>query len=187
MRWNIAFLRGYLRMESPVALRRFLVSGLMVLAVDAAQFGRASSASPTSRVSVSTNLPTYTLGETIIVTIRHDLAVPIYALTGQTYCTIVTIQRQVAAEWIAEGRCLAFGPPGWIEIPPNAPSAVDVRPRLPSDRALAPGRHRVVFAFRVGSSSGAVATVFSPEFLISGLGRIPPMGVGTPGTFGLRA
>ena len=126
-----------------------------------------------SPVYVTTDKSSYRSGESIIVNVMNSLSVPIYALTGQTYCTIVTVQRSVEGQWSAEGRCLVFAPPGWVEIAAGGHILVEVRPRLPSDRPLAPGRYRVMLSFTAGSTSGPSATVFSSEFLISDPGHVP--------------
>jgi hypothetical protein len=126
-----------------------------------------------SPVYVTTDKSSYRSGESIIVNVVNSLSVPIYALTGQTYCTIVTVQRSVEGQWSAEGRCLVFAPPGWVEIAAGGHTVVEVRPRLPSDRPLAPGRYRVMLSFKAGSTSGPSATVFSSEFLISDPGHVP--------------
>ena len=126
-----------------------------------------------SFVQVTTSSLTYGLSEPVVVTIVNGLSVPIHALTGQTYCTIVTVQRNVNGEWNPEGRCLAAGPPGWVSIAAGDRTVVDVRPRLPSDRPLAPNRHRIMFTFRQNSTENLSRTVFSAEFRIAGAGSVP--------------
>lgn len=126
-----------------------------------------------SSVQVTNNKSSYAPLEPIVVTVVNGLSVPIYALTGQTYCTIVTVQRSVNGQWNPEGRCLVAGPPGWVSIAPGDRTVVDVRPRLPSDQPLASNRHRVVFTFKPESTEGTNITVFSAEFRISGVGPVP--------------
>jgi len=124
-------------------------------------------------VHVTTDKSNFRSGDPIVVTIVNSLSVPIYALTGQTYCLIVTMQRSIEGQWSAEGRCLVFAPPGWVEIAADGHTLVEVKPHLPSDQPLAPGRYRVMLTFKEGSTSGPSATVFSSEFLISDSGHGP--------------
>jgi hypothetical protein len=126
-----------------------------------------------AHVQVTTDKSSYRTAEPIVATVVNGLSVPIYALSGRTYCTIVTLQRSEDGQWSAEGRCLVSGPPGWVAIPAGGRTLVEVKPRLPADRPLAPGRHRAMLSFNVGSTTGASATVFSSEFVISDLGRGP--------------
>jgi len=125
-----------------------------------------------SAVRVTTDKASYGTGQSIVVTIVNGLSVPIYALSGQTYCTIVTIQRHTDGQWGAEGRCLSYTPPGWVDIAARGSTLVEVRPRLPSDRPLGPGRYRAVLTFAVGSTTGPSATAFSSDFLISDQGHV---------------
>ncbi len=135
-----------------------------------------------SAVQVTTDKSSYGLGEPIVVTIVNSLSVPIYALSGQTYCTIVTVQRSEDGRWSTERRCLAFAPPGWTEIVPGRRTPVEVKSGLAFDRPLAPGRHRVLFTFNIGSPGGSSATVFSSEFLISDASRVPSITARTSGS-----
>ena len=120
-----------------------------------------------SAVKVSTDKSSYDPGEMIVVSIVNTLSVPIYALTGQTYCTIVTVQRSVDGEWKSEGPCQSYAPPGWVEIGAGGTTRIEVMPRLHADQPLASGRCRAQLTFKVGSTNGRSATVFSSEFLIS--------------------
>lgn len=120
-----------------------------------------------SAVNVTTDRPVYDSGQMIVVTIVNTLSAPVYALTGQTYCTIVTLQRSVDGEWKSEGPCQSYAPPGWVKIAAGDTSRIEVMPSVPADQPLPVGRYRAQLTLRVGSSSGQSATVFSPEFLIS--------------------
>ena len=120
-----------------------------------------------SAVAVTTDKSGYNPGEMIVVTIVNALSVPIFALTGQTYCTIVTVQRSVDGEWKSEGTCQSYAPPVWVEIAAGGTTRVEVMPGLPADQPLAAGRCRAKLTFKVGSTNGRRATVLSSEFLIS--------------------
>jgi hypothetical protein len=119
-----------------------------------------------SRVQVTTDKASYDPNQPVVVKIANGLDSPVYALSGQTYCSIITVERLVNENWSPEGRCLVYGPPGWIEIAAGSALSIEIKPPLPSDQPLAPGQHRVNFSFRVGSRSGSSETVFSSVFLI---------------------
>jgi hypothetical protein len=120
-----------------------------------------------SAVKVSTDKSSYDPGEMIAVSIVNTLSVPIYALTGQTYCTIVTVERSINSKWKSEGACQSYAPPGWVEIAAGATTKIEVMPRLPADQPLPAGRYRARLTFKVGSTNGRSATVLSSEVLIS--------------------
>jgi hypothetical protein len=119
-------------------------------------------------VGVTTDKFSYRPGEPIVVTLDNQLSVPVYALTGQTYCTVVTAERRVDDAWTTENRCMVGGPPGWREIPPLQITRVQVKPGIALDEPLPPGRYRVVFTFRPKSTGEPSATVTSKEFIIAG-------------------
>ena len=120
-----------------------------------------------SCVTVTTDKSRYDPGEPVGVSIMNTLSVPIYVLTGQTYCTIVTVQRSLDGEWKPEGPCQSFAPPGWLTIAPGDTTRIELKPRLAADQALASGRYRAKLTFRLGSINGQSSTVFSLEFLVS--------------------
>ena len=132
----------------------------------------ASQGSPT--VQLLTDRATYRYADPVIVTIINGFSVPVYGLTGRTYCTIVTLQRNLDRDaWAEAGHCVVSGPPGWIEIPADGRTDVEVRPLLPADRPLEPGRYRAALTFQLGSTSGPATTTYSPEFVIDVTGARP--------------
>lgn len=122
---------------------------------------------PTTDVWVTTDKLDYRRGERIVVTIGNDLSVAIYALTGKTYCTIVSVQRKTDDKWQIQSRCAAGAPPVFIPIPSKSRMSVEIFPRDAFDKELVPGQYRIEFSFRVGSASGPWQTVYSKEFVIS--------------------
>jgi hypothetical protein len=118
-------------------------------------------------VGVTTDKSSYRPGEPIVVTVDNQLSVPVYALTGQTYCTVVTAERRVDDAWTAAGRCMVGGPPGWREIPSQQLTRVEVKPGIALDEPLPLGRYRIVFTFRPKSTAEPSATVTSKEFVIA--------------------
>jgi len=127
----------------------------------------ASGESVSSAVAVITDKSAYDQGEMIEVTIMNTLPAPIYALTGQTYCTIVTLQRNVDGAWKPEGPCQSYAPPGWVKIAAGATTRVQVKPGLPADQPLPAGRYQAKVTFNAGSTSGRPASAQSSEFLVN--------------------
>lgn len=156
-----------MRSECKTVLSRSLALALSVICASAAWPETVSSA-----VAVTTDKLRYAPGEMIVVKIVNTLFVPIYALTGQTYCTIVTVERSVDGGWKPEGTCQSYGPPGWVEIAAGGTNRIEVTPRLHGDQALDAGRYRVKLVFKVGSTNGRSDTVFSSEFLVSNLAKV---------------
>jgi hypothetical protein len=179
---GLSLIHGLTPRMMAVALGSLAFLGSRVLGCALGSEDAMHSGANVSTVQVTTDKLNYRPAEPIIVSIVNPLSVPIYALSGQTYCTIVTAQRSEDGQWSAEGRCLAFAPPGWTEIVPGGRTPVEVKPRLAFDRPLAPGRHRVLFTFNIGSPGGSSATVFSPEFLISDASGVPSMTARTSGS-----
>lgn len=132
---------------------------------------RPSGASPVAGapdVVVTTDKLSYQFRDTIIVTITNNLSVSIYAVAGQTYCTIVSLERRSDDQWHREGACAVGAPPGFMAVAAGAQRRVEVAPATAFDRHLVPGSYRVAFSFFIGSTAGPQETVHSPDFVISG-------------------
>jgi hypothetical protein len=56
-------------------------------------------------VSVATDKARYAVGESVRVTVRNASSRPIYAPLGQSFCTIITLQREEGGLWATEGAC----------------------------------------------------------------------------------
>src|SRR5260370_18252387 len=87
-----------------------------------------------SAVKVSTDKSNYDFGKKMVVTIANTLSVPIFALTGQTYCTILTRPRISDSEGNSQGPCQSYGPPGWVKIASGPTTRIELWPRLPADK-----------------------------------------------------
>lgn len=61
-------------------------------------------------VQVTTDKLSYHRGESIVVTIHNELAAFIYAPRGQSYCSVVSVQRLDAEGWVAKDSCAARDP-----------------------------------------------------------------------------
>lgn len=130
------------------------------------QFNTPPAPQPNPGVSVTTDKGSFQTGEAIVVTIRNDLSVPIYGLTGKTYCTILLAQRKEGDEWQDQSPCTAGAPPAWEPILARAQFVVALSPQLPTDQPLPPGEYRILFLHRIGAISGTEATGYSNPFTI---------------------
>jgi hypothetical protein len=63
-------------------------------------------------VAIATDHNVYGTGDVVVVTVHNGLQIPIFGLTGRTYCTIVSVQRKEDRAWREQGGCLAGAPPG---------------------------------------------------------------------------
>lgn len=93
-------------------------------------------------VTVRTDRLAYEPGQAIVVTVRNGLTHAIFATTGQSSCTIVSLDRRVAQRWVEVRNCYAGVPPVTVRIAAGATR----RMRLP-DR-LQPGTYRVRLEYR---------------------------------------
>jgi hypothetical protein len=156
-----------------VRFRRVLTLSLLVTTIECCADRRVAAIQDqggnvgASDVQVSTDKSRYAHGETVVVTVMNARGDSLYALTGKTYCSILSVERRVNGVWTAEGPCMVLGPPGWIEIKPQQAMRVELKPRLPDDLPLAPDRHRVVFAFRAKTTTAPTETRLSSEFDVS--------------------
>jgi hypothetical protein len=105
-------------------------------------------------------------GTTITVTVKNRRSSPIYGLSGQSFCTILDVQRLDGANWVSQARCVAGAPPVPVRIEPNPQVEVDLEPKLANERPLEPGVYRIQFGYRLGSHDGPSATVYSQTFTI---------------------
>jgi len=117
-------------------------------------------------VSLTTDQQQYQAGEMIRVSIRNGLSVPIYGFTGQTYCSIVTVERKEGDSWQEQELCVAGAPPTNEEILSGKQITVDLLPRLAAENPLPPGAYRALLTYRVGSPSGDEGSAISKEFTI---------------------
>lgn len=60
------------------------------------------------------------MAKPVIVTIRNDLSVAIYAPNDLTYCSIVNVQRLEEGQWVAESPSTTSCPASWITIAPKS-------------------------------------------------------------------
>ena len=103
-------------------------------------------------VSVGTSALRYGPGETVVVTVRNGLAVPITAMTGRTSCSIVSLDRRSDGAWAEVRNCYSGVPPESVRIGAGRM----VRVRLP-DR-LEPGMYRARLEYQ---ARGRAARAFS--------------------------
>jgi hypothetical protein len=109
--------------------------------------------------------------DTILVWAGNGLNERIYTTDHHSDCTIVTLQRQVGADWQPMAACLLATPTRIVEIASMqanfvqlAPSAIGTR-----EHAWPTGTYRVAFGYHTGQQVSATADtlVYSPIFSIA--------------------
>jgi hypothetical protein len=108
----------------------------------------ARGAAATAAVTVRTNALHYRQGQTIVVTIRNGLAVPVVAATGHASCSIATLDRRTTRGWVEVRNCYAGVPPVPVRIAPGATVRVRLRDRLQ------PGTYRARLEYQVRGRPG---------------------------------
>lgn len=116
-------------------------------------------------VRVTTDKLSYRSGELIVVTISNDLATIIYAPPGQTYCSVVSVQRLEAGRWVTAGSCAAGG----------RALFVTVGPKREMRGVLGPG------AQDAGTQGVIVSEPSRPSVFEGDLRRLPPAEPWKPG------
>jgi hypothetical protein len=108
----------------------------------------------------------YDFGDPIIVTVGNDLAHPIYATSGQTYCSIVTLEKRTGEGWQRVGRCVAGAPPGFVQIAAGDRVQVELSPLPFADEPIAPGRYHVRFTYSFERGAGPYTATYSDELTV---------------------
>ena len=73
-------------------------------------------------VHVLTDKATYARGERIIVTIHNELGTFLYSPSGQTYCSVISVQQLEAGKWVAKESCVT-------PVPSDPPSVIAIAPQ----------------------------------------------------------
>jgi hypothetical protein len=115
-------------------------------------------------VRVTTDKASYCLEEAIGVSIANRLDQPVFATSGQSYCTIVSLQRQQGDDWTMIGSCIAGAPPANISIAANAVLSFSLKPGRYDYEALEAGNYRISFTYGIGSIEGPRGEARSPVF-----------------------
>jgi hypothetical protein len=122
---------------------------------------------PPLAVRVTTDKRSYHRGEPIVVTIRNDLSSIIYAVPGQTYCSVFSVQRLEAGQWETKGSCDAEGSIFFITIAPKSEKR----------GVVGPAAQDAVTQIRAPMVSGPVA----PDVFKGDLRMLPPAEPPQPG------
>jgi hypothetical protein len=117
-------------------------------------------------VAVSTDRAVYAPSDPILVSVRNAGDRPVAAISGQSYCTIVRLQRRVNTGWEPVGQCNSLLPIEPVLIPPGE----TVRATLPPDPSRGPGEYRCAVTVSPLNADGRPAddhaTFFSPVFRV---------------------
>jgi hypothetical protein len=118
-------------------------------------------------VTIITRENAYCRTESIPIAIRNQSSNPIFVTSGQTFCTIVSLERRENASWQMVGRCPAGAPPGILTIAAGEERVISLGPNSHFYVPLVPGRYRLALAFAGGADGQNHRVIYSHEFDIS--------------------
>jgi hypothetical protein len=109
--------------------------------------------------------------ETLYVWAGNGLNQSIYTTDHHSDCTVVTLQRQVGADWQPVAACLLATPTRSVEIASMQASFVQLAPGASGtqERGWMAGTYRIAFGYHTGQLVGATpdTLVYSPAFTIA--------------------
>jgi len=109
--------------------------------------------------------------DTINLWAGNGLGERIYTTDHHSDCTIVTLERQVSADWQPVAACLLASPTRIVEIASMHANFVQLAPGAlgTRERAWPAGTYRVAFGYHTGQQVSATADtlVYSPIFTIA--------------------
>ena len=119
-----------------------------------------------SKVRIRATKESFRSGDPVVTVIRNKRSKSITATSGQTLCTIVTLQRRSGNDWQTEGPCEEGAPPGNVRIEPHSKVRVRIGERE-GDDDLPTGTYRAVFRYRIGNSERPSYISYSETFKIT--------------------
>jgi hypothetical protein len=125
---------------------------------------------PSNNVSVKAERDVYPEREPVVVKITNDSEQPIVTMDHKSYCSILTVQKQQANDWITVAQCLLATPTRLVKIGARE----ELLLKLPADGIAAriePGTYRmelIYFAMDAnGQPTGNPSTVYSRTFTVA--------------------
>ena len=114
-------------------------------------------------VSIVIDKGTYTVGETIVVTVTNHLDVPITTVNQQAFCTVIRMESGSDGTWQEVKNCFSGEPVAEFTIAPGT----SVTESLP---AFAAGTYRVGIRYSVGDAYdlGNLLEIFTLPFDVNG-------------------
>jgi hypothetical protein len=105
---------------------------------------------PNEAVFVEVGASSFARATPIRATIQNRLSGPVYGLSGQSFCTILDVQKLEGGEWKSQARCVAGAPPVPIRIEPNSDIVIELEPKLANEQPLEPrgASHRLCLSRR---------------------------------------
>ena len=117
------------------------------------------------KVTIRTIKDSFRSGGPIVAVIRNERSTSITATSGQSSCTIATLQRRSGDEWQTEGHCEEGAPPGNIPVEPESHLRVEIGGN-DGDERFPVGTYRAVFTYRLGNSERPTYVSYSKTFEI---------------------
>ena len=117
------------------------------------------------KVTIRTIKDSFRSGDPVVAVIRNKRSTSITATSGQSSCSIATLQRRSGDEWQTEGHCEEGAPPANIPVEPESHLRVEIGGRN-GDERFSVGTYRAVFTYRLGNSEQPTYVSFSKTFEI---------------------
>lgn len=126
---------------------------------------------PSNQVIINTDKPAYVEQEAVFLRVNNDTPQNVVAFDHQSFCTIITVQRQEGGNWVNVFPCLLTTPTRPVKIS----SRENLEIKLPTDNAaskLPAGDYRLLLTHwnldANGSTTGNPTNTFSATFSVSG-------------------
>lgn len=126
---------------------------------------------PSNQVIINTSKPAYVEQEAVLLRVNNDTAQNVVAFDHQSFCTIITVQRQEGGDWVNVFPCLLATPSRPVKIS----SRENLEIKLPTDDAaskLPAGNYRLLLTHwnvdASGNTTGNPTNTFSATFSVSG-------------------
>src|SRR5215813_13419598 len=122
------------------------------------------------RVSVTTERTEYDVSETIVAKVANGNDQTIVTTDHQSNCTILTMEKQEANDWVAVAPCPLLSPVLPVKIGPHLEVLVKFLPESFNNR-FEPGTYRLRFLWHFigdnGQPAGNLMNTYSPQFTLT--------------------
>lgn len=124
-----------------------------------------STTPPMQAVSLTTDQASYSPTSTVNVTLANRRQASVFSTDHQSLCAVVTLQRQVDNEWVAQRQCRLMSPTRIVEVAVGTTQIT----LAPGDTPWPTGAYRVVFHYVVSRQDdmGNGLSVASPIFTVA--------------------
>jgi hypothetical protein len=123
-----------------------------------------------NNVSIKTDRDSYAEGEIIAVKITNEGNQPVVTMDHNSYCSVLTAQKQQANQWVNVAPCLLMTPTHLVKLSPHEDWSVKLPPPEMAAK-LAPGAYQLELMYwamnESGQPVGNPTTVYSKTFTVA--------------------